>query len=1016
MSGTCLRDAACQTKRSCAGRLAVVVGAPRVRSSGLAQSHRSGRPSSGLVKIVGMRVRDLGPLTVEVDGRAAVLSGTKLTAILSMLVLHANQRVSTDSLVDAVWGAGGGPDRLPTLESHIWRLRRVLEPGRRRGEAPQILVNDDSGYRFVALPGQLDSARFERLNEDTREFSTLGDYLSVVRVADEALALWRGRPHRVVADHPSVAPLIARLTETYRQIAARRVDALLEIGDTTRALSDINPLIAESPLDEHLHATRIRALHQLGRTSEALQAYQDTRSVLRAEVGLEPGAELAELQRRMLNGDPVLVVARVPAARPAAARQAHLPTPLTPLLGRAAALDQLTSLVAERILVTVTGPAGCGKTRLAIEVARQAGRDFRDGTWFVDLSAVDEASLVADVVVSTLGIAAAGAGTAIDTVRAYCLDRSMLLVLDNCEHVLAAATVVAETVLGASQNCAVLATSREPLEVPGEILWTLAPLALPDSGSEQSADSARAPAVALFLERMHAARAGDEPREDELGLIVGICVELDGLPLAIELAAARVRSATLHEIATEVARDPSGLRRLGRGASGDRSTLRDSIETSHRLLTEPERAAHRRLAVLPGAFSRDTATSVLVPGNPADPIEPTDVPYLLESLVHRSMLTAVPPERAGGATLFRQLATVRGHALHVLRSGGEQHSAVQRRDAWVAGFVAQRPRIAHPDTAGWYLNAVDALPTIRATLQRFLVDKPAPDGTHLISRLPMLWYFHSRMAEGLRWTQLAELTASFDDVTPLVVQIAAAAGDAVRGRADLAVPRAEQALHRLAEIDVAEADPARLVDLGDLYAPLAIALGRSAPPPVLTRLSESAVHLSHATADDGLAVLGAALDCAAHAGLIDPRVSAARSASLYEQALEVGHLFAALVASGVAVALALACRDPRGRAWAERNYHLHRSQGGTQTGLLLEYSANFAAFDADPHTAVQLLAASRERARRAGTTWPRHPTTHDTRTELEHTLSADDFRRAWQDGLTLGSADDAADNLLPRTS
>jgi len=964
-----------------------------------------------------MWVRDLGPLTVEVDGRADVLSGMKLTAILSMLVLHANQRVSTDSLVDVVWGASGGLDRLPTLESHIWRLRRILEPGRRRGQAAQILVNDNSGYRFVALPGQIDSARFERLSEDTREFTTLGDHLSVVRVADEALALWRGRPHGFVADHPSVAPLIARLTETYRQIAARRVDALLEIGDTTRALSDVNPLIAESPLDEHLRATRILALHQLGRTSEALQAYQDTRSVLRAEVGLEPGAELAELQRRMLNGDPVLVVARrVPAARPAAARQAHLPTPLTPLLGRAPALDQLTSLVAERTLVTVTGPAGCGKTRLAIEVARQACRDFRDGTWFVDLSAVEEASLVADVVVSTLGIAAAGVGTAIDTVRAYCLDRSLLLVLDNCEHVLAAATVVAETVLGASQNCAVLATSREPLEVPGEILWTLAPLALPDSGSEQSADSARAPAVALFLERMRAARAGGETREDELGLIVGICADLDGLPLAIELAAARVRSATLHEIAKEVARDPSGLRRLGRDGSGDRSTLRDSIETSHRLLTEPERAAHRRLAVLPGAFSRDTATSVLVPGNPADPIEPTDVTYLLESLVHRSMLTAVPPERAGGATLFRQLATVRGHALHELRSVGEQHRAVQRRDAWVAGFVAQRPRIAHPDTAGWYLNAVDALPTIRATLQRFLVDEPAPDGTHLISRLPMLWYFHSRMAEGIRWTQLAEHTTSFDDVTPLVVQIAAAAGDAVRGRADLAVPRAEQALHRLGEIDVAEADPARLVDLGDLYAPLAIALGRSASPAVLTTLSESAVHLSHATGDDGLAVLGAALDCAAHAGLIDPRVSSARSASLYEHAVEVGHLFAALVASGVAVALALASRDPRGRAWAERNYHLHRSQGGTQTGLLLEYSANFAAFDADPHAAVRLLAASRERARRAGTTWPRHPTTHDTRTELEHILSADDFRRAWQDGLTLGSADDAADNLLPRTS
>ena len=180
-----------------------------------------------------MRVRDLGPLTVEVAGREAAPSGAKLTAILSMLVLHANQRVSTDSLVDAVWGADAGTDRLPTLESHIWRLRRILEPARRRGEAAQVVVNDNSGYRFVALPGQIDSARFERLGEDARECSTLGDPLGVVRVADEALALWRGRPHDLVADHPRVKPLIARLTETHRQIAARRVDALLQVGDAT---------------------------------------------------------------------------------------------------------------------------------------------------------------------------------------------------------------------------------------------------------------------------------------------------------------------------------------------------------------------------------------------------------------------------------------------------------------------------------------------------------------------------------------------------------------------------------------------------------------------------------------------------------------------------------------------------------------------------------------------------------------------------------------------------------------
>ena len=956
-----------------------------------------------------MRFRDLGPLVVEVDGVDHPPPGPKPGALLAALLVHANRRVSVPVLLETVWGDHLTPKAEATLESHVWRLRRLLEPTRPRGQAPRVLVNDSGGYRLLARPEEIDSARFEHLAEQTRALTPADDPADLLVRCEQALVLWRGPPYQQVADQEWAAPFLARLEEMATELRERRIDALLATGATDRALSDVAGLIEETPFRERLWAQRILGLYRAGRVEESLQAYRLARGKLLEELGAEPGPELQHLHRRVLDQDPALrlrptapvVTVAGPragpgvfpgdaAARPARPVEVHLPTRADPLIGRRPDLESLAELVTTRQLVTLTGAAGCGKTRLAVEVAAAVAGSFPDGVWFVDLAAVDRPELVLDVVVTTIGFAAPAVGNAVEALRGYTQDRRMLLVLDNAEHLLPAVADVVTAVQAADSRCALLVTSREPVATGGELIWALGPLPLdrqPDVlDTEPSADGdLLSPAVELFLARAQAADPTLPVDDAAMQTVQRICRAVDGLPLAIELAAARVRSASLAEIAEQVAADASGLRRLGRPTADHRQSVRSAIEWSHRLLSGEEQVVHRRLSVLPGPFTRPAAAAVAGVG----PVAAVDVPELLAMLTHRSLLTPVRVGRKGGPTLFSQLATVRGHAAHALAASDETAAAAHRRDAWVDGLLAARPRVSRAG-GDFYDSVADAYPTVRASLQRVLVDEPDTAAGRLLSALTMFWYYRARTLEARRWLQLALGRPELQPADVVLVHLTLTAHALLRGRSDLAEPHLDAALRLVPGLP---AD--RLVDLAEVMGAVALSAEIQQAHDQVVRLRAAVAQLAVTTEDGDVRLVSDALTLLPVPSSEDAR-PVGRADDLHRQACAEDNLLAAWVA---ATAAARRARTPEDALrWTDRQAELQVLLGALDSGILAEGRAGLMVTAGQHRDAVRLFAAARLWLRRAGMSWPMMPDTRQLMSDAHRRLGAAAYDQAWDDG------------------
>ncbi|WP_222195816.1 AfsR/SARP family transcriptional regulator [Modestobacter italicus] len=957
-----------------------------------------------------MRYRDLGPLVIEVDGADHPPPGPKPAALLAALLVNVNRRVSVPALLEVVWGDHLTAKAEATLESHVWRLRRLLEPSRPRGRAPAVLVNDSGGYRLLARPEQIDSARFEQLADETRTLAGAGDPADLLARCEEALALWRGAPYQQVAEQEWAAPFLARLEEMATELRERRIDALLATGSTDRALRDVAGLIEQTPFRERLWAQRMLGLYRAGRVEESLQAYRRARDKLLDELGAEPGTDLQTLHRRVLDQDPALDLPRPvgagtrtgpggspdgvpPDGVPARAThpvEVHLPARADPLIGRRSDLDALGDLVTTRQLVTVTGAAGCGKTRLAVEVAATVAGAFPDGVWFVDLAAVDRPELVLDVVVTTIGFAAPAVGNVVEALRSYTRDRRMLLVLDNAEHLLPAVADVVTAVQADDSRCALLVTSREPIATGGELIWPLGPLPFdrqPDPlVPEPTADTEEpAPAVELFLARAQAADPMVVIDEEAMQTVRRICRRLDGLPLAIELAAARVRSATLPEIAEQVSADASALRRLGRATADHRQSVRAAIEWSHRLLSCEEQAVHRRLSVLPGPFTRPAAAAVAG----VDPVATADVPELLAMLTHRSLLTPLRAGRAGGPSLFSQLATVRGHAAHALTAADETDAAVRRRDAWVAGLLAGRPRVSRP--GGDFYDAVaDAYPTVRATLHRVLVDEPDAAAGGLLSALTMFWYYRAHSLEGQRWLRLALGRHELTPPDAALAHLALTAHALLRGRSDLAGPHLDAALGLVPTVP-----GDRLVDLAEVMGAVALAAELQQAYDQTELLLAAVAELAAATGDADVALVSTAL-----ALLPTPSAAGDHSADeaddLHRQACAEENGLAAWVA---ATAAARRARTPEDALrWTDRQVELQVLLGAQDSGLLAELRAGLMVAAGQDRDAVRLFAAARLYLRRAGLNWPMIPTTRELMRQAHQRLGAVAYEQAWDEG------------------
>ncbi|GAA0399803.1 SARP family transcriptional regulator [Acrocarpospora corrugata] len=705
-----------------------------------------------------MRFGILGPTEVRRDsGETVAVGGPRLRALLGMLVLDAGRVVTTDHLIDGLYGADPPAGAANALQAQVSRLRQLLD-------AP--IERRPAGYQLDADPEAVDAHRFERLAAAGRTALAAGNHRGAAELLREGLDLWRG---------PALADLgenllgsAVRLEEL--RLAAREdhAEAVLgsghETGETreTGALAgELGDLVAAHPLRERLRGLFMRALVAAGRPAEALATYEDARRLLAEELGADPAPELAEIHLAILRAE------AAPAARP------DLPAQLTPLIGRADELAVIGGLLAEARLVTLTGPGGTGKTRLAIEAAEQARRGTNGGAdrgtnWgtngdadrsadrgtnrgadgsadrgaevcFVALSPLVDGAEVAHAVLAAVGLREtkllrATAGPAADPAErlaAALADRALLLVLDNCEHVVDAAAALAGRLLGACPRLRVLATSREALGITGERLCPVPPLALPPVDASLP-EALAYPAIRLFADRAAAVRPDFTLTADDLGPVSRICRAMDGLPLAIELAAARLRSLTAAEIAARLERTDT-FRLLSRGsrvAEPRHRTLRAVIEWSWDLLDEAERTLARRLTVFAGGATLAAAERVC--GLPAD-----DVVDLLTGLADKSLV-----EVAGDR--YRMLDTIRAFCAEKLAEAGE---AEPLRTAYVGYFLELA------ETADPLLRTADQLEWLRlldaehGNLTSALHRADEDSALRLFSGLTSYWWLRGRRSE-----------------------------------------------------------------------------------------------------------------------------------------------------------------------------------------------------------------------------------------------------------------------------
>ncbi len=669
-----------------------------------------------------LEIRLLGPFEVVAGGAPADVGGSKRQALLAMLALRGGRMVDVDGLVDGLWG-----EELPSaprnaLHHHVARLRATL------GET--AIAGFPDGYALGN--GRVDALRFEELLADTRAALRDGDLYGAAATAEEALGLWRG---------PALQGLAGTVwfDAEARRLEALRVDALeerfevaLALGEHRQLIPELRSALAENPFRERLWAHLMLALYRAGRQAEALETFQEARRVLAEELGLEPGPDLRRLQEAILAHDPAIAAVVAPGSR-----RGNLPAPATSFVGREDDLDRAAGLVGQHRLVTLTGPPGVGKSRLAVEVAHALEGDFPDGAWLVDFG---RAGTDADAVRLLANVVDARGSDLLARVTSRLRGATALLVLDACEHVLEEAGRLAAVLLADCPDLRILATSREALHVAGEVRVPVEPLG-------QSA-------AELFLERARAARPGFEPDDQTAALAADIARRVEGLPLAIELAAARVNVLGLGEILSILERR-SSLLHDGAASDPSRSALQSLVEWSYDLLHGDEKTLLEHLAVHRGGASLASLVAV----TESHGLSESTVAYLVGALVDKSIVSA---SFADGGARYDMLDTVREYVVDGLAATGAL-SGVRARHAEYFAELADGASagLRAADWLGWRRRLEAENDNVWAALG-YAGEAPDPAVAARLGRLG--WYFAlaDRVSEGRRFLELS-LAAAGDD-------------------------------------------------------------------------------------------------------------------------------------------------------------------------------------------------------------------------------------------------------------
>jgi predicted ATPase/DNA-binding SARP family transcriptional activator len=679
-----------------------------------------------------MQVRLFGELEAVADGVPVPVRGAKQRALLALLALQRGRPVSADRLIDVLWGDGQAANPANALQAHIGQLRRAF------GAA--AILTSEAGYALTVGPDDVDIVRFGQLVAEGRRLAGDGEAALASAALGEALGLRRGEPLAEFAGAGFADAERAHLDELTLVAVEARAGADLMLGRHGELAGELEPLCRQHPLREHLWELRILALYRAGRQAEALRAYTEVRDRLVGELGIDPGPALRELQGRILAQDPSLAPASpapVPAAAPPASA-GNLRARLSRFVGRDVELAQLREAVRSSRLVTLTGAGGAGKTRLAMEAAAVLGEDHRDGAWLVELADVTGPDGVAPAAAAALGAGAAAvpgaqpAGSTTDLIVRYLAGRSLVVVLDNCEHVIGEAAALADTLTGAVPGLRLIATSREPLGVPGEVLVPVGGLAPPA-------------ALELFVDRARAVRPGFGPDGPAGDVIEDICRRLDGLPLAVELAAARLRALPLATLAERL-NDRFGLLSHGaRTALPRQQTLRAVVDWSYDLLFSDERRLFCRLATFTGGCGLAAAEAVCAD----DEVPAGEILDVLSRLVDKSLVIA-PGD--GGEARFSQLQTLWQYGRDRLAESGEADTVRARHAAYYRQLAEQ----AHQGLRGaagpiWRDRLVTESGNLRAALDWYIATGDADAALSLASGMAWLWFVTADFLEGARW-------------------------------------------------------------------------------------------------------------------------------------------------------------------------------------------------------------------------------------------------------------------------
>jgi predicted ATPase/DNA-binding SARP family transcriptional activator len=694
-----------------------------------------------------VRIGILGPLELrDADGRLLPVGGARLRSLLIRLAIADGHAVPVDRLADDLWPESGPADAANAVQALVSRLRRAA--------GGDIVEHGPAGYRLTVPPEETDAGAFKRLVATARARQAGGDHAGAADMLRRALGLWRGAALADVADAPFAAAAIARLTELRLAATEDRIDADLALGLGAELVPEAEELATEHPLRERTVGLLMRALYAAGRQADALAVFEETRRALADALGVDPSAVLSDVHLAILRAE---LPAQRPVPRQTGRRRSNLPAQLTSFIGRDDELAGLARLLAESRLVTLTGPGGAGKTRLSVEVGARLLDRASDGVWFVPLAPVWDGGDVPQAVLTALGGPAGGrpgdpfeaarvaAMEPLDRLAEVLAERSLVLVLDNCEHVVDSAAALAGRVLADAPGVRILATSREPLGLTGETLWPVPSLPVPPPDADPG-QAAASPAVRLFADRAAAVRPGFVIDAESAGPVVRICRALDGIPLAIELAAARARALTPAQVAGRLD-DRFELLSVGtRAALPRHQTLRAVVDWSWDLLDETERTVLRRFSVFSGGATPHAAEHVCTLDGGAE--ERAAVIGVIASLVDKSLVTAA----GNGQVRYGLLETVRVYAAGRLAEAGEAGRAAAAHAGYFLDLAERaEPQLRSRDQIEWLDRLTAEHDNCSAALRHALVSGEAASALRFVGSLAWFWIVRDHEAEAAEW-------------------------------------------------------------------------------------------------------------------------------------------------------------------------------------------------------------------------------------------------------------------------